>query len=134
MRKFIPPNRRDTMRQLIFIGLLFSAALNAENFRSVWKASIFTLAAANALDAHSSWGKYELNPALSAARGNTFGPRGVVIKAGLQGALVGLEFLVTRTHRSGKVYKRLAAINFGAAAAVGSIAAHNYTVARPSVE
>ena len=32
--------------------------------RNLWLASMTTLAAANALDMHSSWGKRELNPAL----------------------------------------------------------------------
>jgi hypothetical protein len=47
---------------------------------------------------------------------------------GLQGSLMGLEYLITRGHPTGKVYKALAFVNFGAAAGVGAVAAHNYNV------
>jgi hypothetical protein len=45
------------------------------------------------------------------------------------GALTGMEFLVTRHRPGAKLYRVLSVINFGAAAAVGGTAIHNYTVA-----
>ena len=97
--------------------------------RNLWRTSMTALAVANALDIHSSWGKHELNSTLSGPTGN-FGRQGALIKLGFQGGLMGLEYLITRGHPSGKLYRKLAIINFGASAAIGAVAAHNYTVPR----
>jgi hypothetical protein len=78
---------------------------------------------------HSSWGKHELNSTLAGPKGN-FGKEGALLKLGFQGGLLGIEYLITRGHPTGKVYRALSFINFGAAAAIGSVAAHNYTVPR----
>jgi len=96
----------------------------------LWKVSLASLAVANALDVQSSGGKHELNSTLSSPSGN-FGRDGALIKLGIQGGLMGLEFLITRGHPSGKLYRTLSIVNFGASAAIGSVAAHNYTVAPP---
>jgi hypothetical protein len=96
----------------------------------LWRASITALVVANALDVHSSWGKHELNSTLSGPSGN-FGKEGALLKLGFQGGLIGLEFLITRGHPSGKLYRALSVINFGASAAIGGVAAHNYTIPRP---
>jgi len=122
---------------LLLIGIC-AGALQAQEtrlfeqpapYRNLWRVSVTTLAAANALDVHSSWGKHELNSTLAGSAG-TFGKQGALLKAGFQGGLLGLEFLVTRHRPSGKLYRTLSSINFGAAAAIGSVAAHNYTVPR----
>jgi hypothetical protein len=94
----------------------------------LWRASLAALATANTLDVQSSWGKHELNPAL-AAPGATFGRENALIKLGMVGTLVGVEFLITRHRPSARLYRALGVINFGAAAAVGGTAIHNYTVA-----
>jgi hypothetical protein len=96
----------------------------------LWRASITALAVANAMDVHSSWGKHELNSALSGPSGN-FGKEGALIKLGFQGGLIGLEFLITRGHPSGRLYRALSVINFGASATIAGVAAHNYTIPRP---
>src|SRR5687767_14006203 len=96
----------------------------------LWRTSMTALAGANALDMHSSWWKYELNPALASPAGS-FGCQGALIKLGMQGGLMGIEWLITRGHPTRKVYRALAFINFGASAAVGAVAMHNYTVPRP---
>ena len=88
---------------------------------------MISLAAANAVDVHSSWGKRELNPNLASAQG-TFGTKGALIKVGLVGGLAGLEFVLTRRRPTGKLYRRFAFINFGAAGFVSGVAIHNYTV------
>jgi hypothetical protein len=97
--------------------------------KNLWRASIVTLATANVMDVQSSWGKHELNSTLSGPTG-TFGRQGALIKLGFQGGLVGLEYLITRGHPTGKLYRKLAFINFGATALIGGVAAHNYTVPR----
>jgi len=98
-------------------------------YRNLWRASLTSLAVANALDVHSSWGKHELNSTLAGPQGN-FGKEGALLKLGFQGGLMGVEYLITRGHPSGKLYRALSFINFGAAAAIGGVAAHNYTVPR----
>jgi hypothetical protein len=127
------------MRNLMLMFLLSTCALSAqEGFllreqpackaKTLWKASVLSLAAANVLDVHSSWGKHELNPALGSGQQAKFGVQGALIKMGLQGSLMGLEYLITRGHPTGKMCNVLAFVNFGAAAGVGAAAAHNYTL------
>src|SRR6266568_3129573 len=96
-------------------------------YRNVWRTSVTALSVANALDVHSSWGKHELNSTLSGP-GGTFGKEGALLKLSFQGGLLGVEYLITRGHPSGKVYRALSFINFGAAGVIGGVAAHNYTV------
>jgi hypothetical protein len=98
--------------------------------QKLWRVSIAAVATANAIDIHSSWGKRELNPVLAGTSGS-FGGRGALIKLGLQGGWIGIEYLITRRHRSGKVFRALSAINFGASAALAGVAIRNYTIPRP---
>jgi hypothetical protein len=122
------------MHKLMLFATISAGLLSAqEGMKSdvVWKASVLSLAAANALDIHSSWGKHELNPTLSAGNQATFGTHGALIKLGLQGSLLGLEYLVTRGHPTGRAYKALAVVNFGASGAMAAVAAHNYSIHRP---
>ena len=93
----------------------------------LWRTSVAALSVANVLDVHSSWNKHELNSALAGSSGN-FGREGTLIKVGFQGGLLAFEYLITRGHPSGKLYRVLSFANFGAAAAIGGVAAHNYTV------
>ena len=122
---------------LLFIGIC-AGVLQAQELRflekpvpcrNLWRTSVTALSVANALDVHSSWGKHELNSTLAGPGGN-FGKQGALLKLGFQGGLLGIEYLITRGHPSGKVYRALSFINFGAAAAIGGVAAHNYTVPR----
>ncbi len=81
------------------------------------------------MDVHSSWGKHELNSNLSGPTG-TFGKQGALLKLGMQGGLFGVEYLITRGHPTGKMFRALAFVNFAAASATGAVAAHNYTIGR----
>lgn len=96
----------------------------------LWRASITALTVANVMDVHSSWGKHELNSTLSGPSGN-FGREGALLKLGLQGGLIGFEYLITRGHPSRRLYRALSVVNFGVSATIGGVAAHNYTVPRP---
>ena len=119
------------MRKLMSLLLLSTYVLGAQDFtprdRNLWRVSMFSLSAANALDMHSSWGKHELNPALGGRTG-TFGTQGALIKLGLQGGLMGVEYLLTRGRPSGKMYRALSIVNFGASAGIGAVAIRNYGV------
>jgi hypothetical protein len=130
------------MRNLLLLLMLSAGALCAENSsisvastmppppsKTLWRVSLASLAVANAMDLQSSWGKHELNPTLSGPTG-TFGGQGALIKLGLQGGLMGVEYFLTRGHPSRKLYHALAVLNFGAAGVTGAIAAHNYTIPR----
>ena len=94
---------------------------------NLWRVSVAALAAANIMDVQSSWGKRELNPAL-AGNGGTFGPRGALLKAGITGGVVALEFLVLRHGKSKNLSKALGAINFGDAGLTGALAGKNWQV------
>jgi len=102
---------------------------NPGSGRTLWGASIAALTATNAMDVQSSWGKHELNPTLANGAG-TFGAQGALLKLGLQGSLVGIEYLITRHHprSSGKLYRVFSIVNFGAAAGIAGAAIHNYGV------
>jgi len=103
--------------------------------KRLWQISVVTLSVANVLDVQSSIGKHELNPALSGSSG-TLGAQGILVKTALQGGLIGIEYLLTRSHSHGvleerprsRLYRSLAIVNFAATGAFAGIAAHNYTV------
>ncbi len=97
--------------------------------RNLWRASVAALATANALDIHSSWGKRELNQALAGRAGN-FGREGALVKSALQGGLLAFECMLVRHRPTGTLYRVLSVVNFGAAAAVSGVAAHNYRIPR----
>ncbi len=128
------------MQKLLLLLVLSGCVIHAQDLpdpnpgsgRTLWRASIAALTAANAMDIQSSWGKHELNPTLSNGAG-TFGAQGMLLKLGLQGSLVGIEYLITRHHprSSGKLYRALGIINFGAAAGIAGVAIHNYGVPQP---
>jgi hypothetical protein len=97
--------------------------------RRLWRVSVGALGVANALDIHSSWNKHELNSTLAGSNG-TFGAQGALLKVAMQGGLVGIEYLITRHHPSARAYRAISFLNFGIAAGISSVAAHNYTIPR----
>ena len=105
-------------------------SLRAIAGKNLWRVSLLTLGAANAMDIQSSWGKHELNPGLAGPTG-VFSAQGALLKLGFQGGLIGVEYLLTRHRPSPRLYRALAIINFGASAGIAGVAAHNYTVAPP---
>ena len=104
-----------------------SAPPHIKRGMTLWRASVAALAAANIMDVQSSWGKRELNPALAGNSG-AFGAKGALLKAGITGGVVALEYLVLR-HGPSKRLRRLAAVNFGDAGLIGATAARNWRVA-----
>src|ERR1035438_3525461 len=87
--------------------------------QKLWRASVAALAVVNAMDVESSWHKHELNSTLAGTNG-TFGAQGALLKLGMQGGLVGIEYLLTRRHPSARIYGAVSFINFGVAAGIGS--------------
>jgi len=122
------------MQKLLAIFALAASAVFAQDaapksYTNFWRVSVTALGAANAMDIHSSWGKHELNSTLADPNG-TFGVQGALIKLGLQGGLIGIEYLLTRHHPSAKMYRALGIVNFGAAAGMAGVAVHNYSIPR----
>jgi len=95
--------------------------------RRWWVAGVAALAVANAVDAHSSWGRLEANPMLR-SRNGTFGARAVALKGGFIAGLVAVEHLLIR--RRPGIAGGCIAGNFAAAGVIGAAAAYNYRVER----
>jgi len=105
-----------------------SVSIPSNSGMTLWRASVAALAATNVMDVQSSWGKRELNPALVGS-GGAFGARGALLKAGITGGVVALEFLVLRHRPSKRLSRALAVINFGDAGLTGATAGRNWRVA-----
>jgi hypothetical protein len=80
------------------------------------------LAAASALDMHSSWGKRELNPLLRGP-GGRFDTRGVAIKSSIVGTACGFEWLLMR--KEPRLGSTFVGVNLGLAAWTGGVAVRN---------
>ena len=107
--------------KLILPLLLYSTFANAEpKVTKALKWSWAALVAGNAMDAASSWGRPELNPIL----GPTFGPRAAVIKFGIAGAVIGVEYLFVRRHP--QIRKPLVIGNFIAGGLLCGVAVRNH--------
>ena len=89
----------------------------------IWWSSIATLVGASMVDAHSSWGRQELNPILQNSNGG-FGAKGIAIKAIITGSVVTAQWLLLKNNRPAEKYAAIA--NFGMASMLGGVAIHNY--------
>jgi hypothetical protein len=98
--------------------------------KNLWRASVAALAVANAMDARTSWGKYELNSNLSGKNGK-FGREGTLIKLGIVSGMFVVESVVLRHKASKRFYRGLALVNFGSASVTGATAIRNLGVPRP---
>ncbi len=94
---------------------------------NLWRASVAALLTGNVMDATSSWGKRELNPMLSGTEGQ-FGKGGALLKLGVAGGVVVVEYLVLRHRPYRSLAKGLAWINFGDAAVTGGMASRNFDI------
>lgn len=103
------------------IAVLFLTLVQIGLAESNWKFSAGLVAGATALDAGSSWGQQELNPALG--RG-TFAGRQLAIKGSIAGALVLTEWLVMRKHPETR--RAWTYANWAAAGATAGVAARNF--------
>jgi hypothetical protein len=96
--------------------------------KRLYVASLVAFNAANVLDITSSYGKRELNPALSGSNG-TFGMGGVGVKVGLTGAVDLVEALWVRRHP--ERMRTAGFANFIMGGIAGGMAIHNYGVRPP---
>lgn len=89
----------------------------------LWWGSVAAVIAASSVDAHSSWGRQELNPVLRDSNGR-FAVKGVALKAAIAGGVVAAQWFMMR--RNPKAAKYAAVTNFGMASLFGYVAIHNY--------
>jgi hypothetical protein len=93
--------------------------------KRAWKISLAPFAAGQTLDAASSYGRPELNPLIASSDGG-FGTKAAIVKVGVSGALVGVEYLLVRKYpRSARV---LAKLNWSGAVLSTSLAVHNFAL------
>jgi hypothetical protein len=109
---------------LIAASLAMGATVPSErpHSRKLWWASVAAVVVASALDAHSSWGKPELNPLL-AGSGGQFGTRSLVVKSALTGGSVTALWFILRRHPGFE--RPAAATNTALAASFVAAAVHN---------
>lgn len=93
--------------------------------KKVWLVSVLALAAASAVDLHSSWGGLEANRTLAGPDGR-FGVKGAALKVSFASALVGVQWLAGRKHPG--TYKAGALVNFVMSGVYGGVAARNYGI------
>ena len=91
--------------------------------RPLYWSSVAAVTAAQTLDMHSSWGKYEANPLLRSPDGR-FGVRGVAVKSSIAVGSLGVQTLILR--KWPKARKAAVVINFAAAGAISVVAVRNY--------
>ncbi len=96
-----------------------------DSFSRAWKLSLLPLVGSQALDAASSYGMRELNPALANANGR-FGMKSASIKIGAIGALVVVEYLVIRRHPGAA--NAFAKLNWATGIVTTGFAAHNFAI------
>jgi hypothetical protein len=109
---------------LVSCALAFGAEAqsNPRHSRKLWWVSVAVLAAASVLDAHSSWGRQELNPLLRGPN-DRFGARSAGIKSAMVGGSVAAQWFILRHHP--KVEKPAAAVNCAIAASALAAVVHN---------
>lgn len=103
---------------------LHKSAAQARSYNA-WKISLGAVAGSEVLDAISSRGLHEANPLLAGSNGQ-FGTKATILKVGIAGALIGVEYLVVRNHPgAAKIFWKLNLISAGV---TGATAAHNYSL------
>lgn len=97
-----------------------------------WKLSAVALAVATSVDAHSSWGHLEANPALRGSNGR-FGMKSFAIKGLITGGVLGAQYMMMRNHPKAERYAAIT--NFALSGAFAGVAGYNYKLqsAKPSI-
>lgn len=120
---------RKAILGVTLCAALCASTLNAQSqterkgLSKLWWASVAAVVAGSAADAHSSWGRQELNPLLRGANGE-FGMKAVGIKAAIASGVIGVQYLMLRKNPHAAKYAAIA--NFGMAGAFGGVAVYNH--------
>jgi hypothetical protein len=103
-----------------------SAADKPSRWRAVYRVSQAMLAAANAADAASSWGKNEADPLVRTGRSFNYGSLAIKLGA-LTAGMAAQHHILRKTPNKTKLF---ASTNLAAAAMLGLVAEHNMHVPR----
>ena len=95
--------------------------------RSLFMASVAALAAANAADLATSWGRREGNPFLASSN-SQFGPQSAALKGAFTGVSLVIQWFALR--HNPRLYRGLAWTNFTLAGGISAVAIRNTTVPR----
>jgi hypothetical protein len=116
---------------LVLGGMLCPCPAEQERrWKKRWWATVALLAAANAVDVHSSRGLGEANPLLRGSQGQINLPKTVLIKSAATGGFVILEALLLKRMPASHLEKPFAITNAVAAGAIAFTAARNYRIPR----
>lgn len=107
-----------------------SLAQTNRGWKKRWIASIAMLAAAQVLDAHSSWGRYESNPLARGPAGSFSAPKGVLLKSAATGGFLSVQWILMKKMPGQDLFGPCAVANVAAAGVLGGMAARNYRVPR----
>lgn len=111
---------------ILLVGLLTpSASFGESRKKKLWKISAAILGAVTIADTHSSMGRSELNPILRSSNGR-FAGRGISLKAAIVGGGLTAQYFMLKKHPEASGWA--AGANLAAAAATGTVAAHNYRI------
>lgn len=95
--------------------------------RGLFAASVAALAAANAADLATSWGRNEANPFLASSNAR-FGPQSAALKAGFTGVSLVIQWFALR--HNPRLHRGLAYTNFAVAGGISAVAIRNTSVPR----
>ena len=95
-------------------------------WKKAWIASLVAFAVVNAVDAHSSAGRRELNPLLRGADGRISMGRAIGLKSAIGGGLMAFQWAVAKRRKDKNSYKAFTIANTAATGGLAAVAAHNY--------
>jgi hypothetical protein len=122
---------RITLFLFLLAGLILSCASAAERpsrWHALWRASQALLAASDAADIASSWGKNEANPLLRSGQRFSYGSLAIKVGA-LAGGLAAQHYIA---HKYPEEKSLMASVNLAAAGVLGAVAARNMQVSAAS--
>ena len=97
-----------------------------------WIASWLAVAAVSTLDIYSSRGHGEANPLFRSRSGQFASGKATLVKSAIGGSFFLSQLVVIRAHPERDSYKPFALVNTAAAAGLGGIVAHNYSLPAPA--
>jgi hypothetical protein len=118
-----------TLVLLLTTASAFAAETSSKRaWKKRWLLSCAALAAVNFLDIHSSRGLREANPLLRDPSGRFATGKAVLIKGGITGGFLALQYGVTRAHSDKDYFKPFTVANTVAAGSLGAVAIRNYSL------
>lgn len=121
--------RRIATYLVLLLGLILPAASAADRssrWHTLWRVSQVMLAAGDAADATSSWGKIEANPLVRSGQRFSYGSLTIKMLA-LGGGLAAQRYIVRKAPSKTRLF---ATANLAAAGMLGIVADHNMHVPR----